>query len=77
MAYTFEIRKEKNTLILKNASDWPAVQRISNIVFNGRIPPTTVVPVDEMVFYWKYRMGVPESVGGERVEMQTWGITGK
>jgi len=63
------------TIYLKDASDWPAVQRISNIVFNGRIPPTTIVPVDEMVFYWQYRMSVPESVGGETVEMQTWGVT--
>lgn len=63
------------TIYLKDASDWPAVQRISNIVFNGRIPPTTIVLVDEMVFYWHYRMRAPESIGGETVEIQTWGLT--
>jgi hypothetical protein len=51
------------------------VQRISSIVFNGRIPPTTVIPVDEMVFYYRYRMPVVESIGGEQVEIQTWGMT--
>ena len=63
------------TVYLKNLSDWPAVQRISSIVFNGRIPSTTVIPVDEMVFYYRYRMPVPEAIGGETVEIQTWGLT--
>jgi len=63
------------TVYLKNPSDWPAVQMASNTVFNGHIPPTTIVPVDEMVFYWQYRMPVPESIGGENVEIQTWGLT--
>lgn len=65
----------QQTVYLKNPSDWPAVQMVSNIVFDGRIPPTTVVPVDELVYYWQYHMEAPESIGGERVEIQTWGLT--
>ena len=57
------------TVYLKNPSAWPAVESIARIVFNGHLPPTTIIPVDEIAFYWKYHTSVPESVGGEMLEI--------
>ncbi len=58
------------TVYLKNPADWPAVENIARIVFGNHIPPTTVIPVDEIAFYYQYHMTVPESIGGEMVEMR-------
>jgi enamine deaminase RidA (YjgF/YER057c/UK114 family) len=57
------------TVYLKNVSEWPAVENIARIVFGGNLPPTTIIPVDDIAFYWKYRMTVPEAIGGEMLEM--------
>ena len=42
------------TVFLQDASEWPAFEKISKLVFDGHIPPTTIVPVDEIAFYWQY-----------------------
>lgn len=55
------------TIYLKNPSEWPAVESIARVIFDGRIPPTTIVPVDEFPFYWQYH---PESKVEDMIEMQ-------
>ncbi|MBI2854585.1 MAG: hypothetical protein HYX87_06680 [Chloroflexi bacterium] len=66
------------TLYMVNPLEWPAVQSVANIVFGGHIPPTTIIPVDEVAFYWQYHQRtqhMPKSRGGERLEIQLWGMT--
>ena len=65
----------EQTIYLTNPSDWPAVERIANIIFKGRIPPTTIIPVDQIAYYWQSRMRVPQSMGGQTVEIGMWGLT--
>ena len=63
------------TIYLTNPSEWPAVERVANIIFKGRIPPTTIIPCDQIAFYWQSRMRVPQSIGGQTVEIGLWGLT--
>ena len=41
----------QQNIYVKNAYDAPAVEKIASIIYNGRIPPTTIVPVDDGVPY--------------------------
>ncbi|GAF90801.1 unnamed protein product, partial [marine sediment metagenome] len=61
------------TVHLRNPSDWPAVERVAQIVFEGRIPATTVVPVDSMGFYFR-DTPTPELLEPLRMEIQLEGI---
>jgi len=65
----------QQTVYLKNTSDWPAVERIANIVFKGHIPPTTIIPVDTVAFYWRYHMPFAPPMDCETMEIQLWGLT--
>jgi len=65
----------EQTVYLTNPSDWPGVERVANIIFKGRIPATTIIPVDENAFYWQAHMNVPQSIGGQTVEIGMWGLT--
>ena len=65
----------QQTVYLTNPAEWPAVERVAKMIFKGRVPPTTIIPVDEMVYYWQSHMSVPPSVGAERVEIGLWGLT--
>ena len=58
------------TLYMENPAEYPAVETIARIIFGGHIPPTTVIPVDDIAFYWQYHMQTPEAVGGERIEVE-------
>ncbi len=73
------------TVYLIHPSVWPAYENVCRIVF-GRVPPTTIIPVDDSQYFWKYQPRTPESAQalrpsaglweeGERVEIQTWGLT--
>lgn len=74
------------TVYLIHPTVWPAYENVCRIVFNGRIPPTTIIPVDGSQYFWKYQARTPDSLRGarqspglweegERVEIQTWGLT--
>ncbi|MCC7106449.1 MAG: RidA family protein [Chloroflexi bacterium] len=74
------------TVYLADLSVWPAYENVARIVFNGRVPPTTLIPVDDSQYVWRYHARTPESIRGERqspdlwenaerVEIQTWGLT--
>lgn len=63
------------TVYLKNVSDWPAVERIASIVFKGKIPPTTIIPIDEAAFYWRYHVPFVPPRDCEPMEIQLWGLT--
>jgi hypothetical protein len=62
------------TIYMTDASEWPAVERVASIIFEGHIPPTTVIPVDEISFYWQSHMRVPPSIGGHTLEIGMWGL---
>ena len=34
-------------------SEWPLVERVASIVFKGHIPPTTVIPCDELAYHFR------------------------
>ncbi|MEE9612907.1 MAG: RidA family protein [Desulfatiglandales bacterium] len=63
------------TVYLKNASDWPAVERIANIFFKGHLPPTTIIPVDTVAFHLRYHMPFVPPADCETMEIQLWGLT--
>jgi enamine deaminase RidA (YjgF/YER057c/UK114 family) len=43
----------QQTVFLVNPSEWPAVERMANLVFEGRIPPTTIIPCDQLAYHFR------------------------
>ncbi len=62
------------TVYLLRPSDWPAVERVASIVFDGHIPPTTVVPVDDIAFVYR-DTPTYELFGPELLEIELCGVT--
>ena len=64
----------RQIVYLTNPSFWPAVERISSLVYDGRIPPTTIVPIDDVALSYRntptYELMAPECV-----EIQLMGLT--
>ncbi len=60
------------TVYLIHPSTWPAYENICRVVFNGRVPPTTIVPIDEAQYSWRYQARTPQSLRGERVSPALW-----
>lgn len=60
------------TVYLLNPSRWPAYENMIRIVSKGHIPPTTIVPVDDGQYYFKYHMRTPQSIRGERLPSSWW-----
>ena len=48
----------QQTVFMRNPSEWPAVERIASIVFGGGIPPTTMVPIDDIGYYKELKMEI-------------------
>jgi len=65
----------EQTIYLTNTAELSAVERVSSIIFKGNMPPTTVIPCDDIAFYFPTHMSVPKSVGGQHIEISMWGLT--
>jgi enamine deaminase RidA (YjgF/YER057c/UK114 family) len=60
------------TVFLVDPSEWPVVESMGRTIFEGSLPPTTVIPCDQLAYH--YRKNLPpylppyERVGNVRIE---------